>query len=216
MAMGAALLLLAASAVTLVPANRIELSGRDVRIADVTGPDSAQGRLVIARLPIGRTSITISRTQLATLVRHALPGTAVEENGSGTILLAAPAAPIEPPQSCLELLAGRRAGEPILSSDVRPTACDGHPSELRFDSLSGANFAASDLPSGAIIRRVTLEAAPGVRRGQRLTLASSVGPVMIERPVTAVQAAKPRDRRIFVRTADGEILSAPLQAETLP
>ncbi|HKC03569.1 MAG TPA: hypothetical protein VKC17_09730 [Sphingomicrobium sp.] len=51
---------------------------------------------------------------------------------------------------------------------------------------------------------------PAIERGQKLTLVSTVGPVVIQRPVVAAQSAAKSDSRLFVRTDDGEVISAPL------
>ena len=52
---------------------------------------------------------------------------------------------------------------------------------------------------------------PEVRRGDKMTVTSTVGPVAIQRQVVALQEATPRQKRVFVRSSDGEIFSAPLQ-----
>lgn len=47
----------------------------------------------------------------------------------------------------------------------------------------------------------------GIRAGEPVTLHVQVGPVVVEREVTALQTARP-GRPVFVRTADGVVLSA--------
>ena len=54
--------------------------------------------------------------------------------------------------------------------------------------------------------------APAAERGQKLMLVSTVGPVVIQRPVVAAQSAAKSDKRLFVRTDDGEVISIPLSA----
>jgi hypothetical protein len=49
-------------------------------------------------------------------------------------------------------------------------------------------------------------AQPAVKRGAVLHLISTVGPVRIERPVTALQSS--RGKRIFVRDPDGTVFAA--------
>ena len=56
-------------------------------------------------------------------------------------------------------------------------------------------------------------AVPVIAKGDRLTLVSQVGPITIERPVTALQGARPHDRRIFVRTDDGDVFAAPIRID---
>lgn len=49
-----------------------------------------------------------------------------------------------------------------------------------------------------------------VERGRKLTLVSAAGAVVVQRPVVALQAATPKDKRLFVQTGDGAVLSVPL------
>lgn len=116
---------------------------------------------------------------------------------------------------CLELLADRNAGEPVASADVRETACParGGAPALRYDRAVGANVAGTALKVGDIIAKAQLGSAPVVRQGQRLTLASRTGSVTVERPVTALQSARPNDHRVFVQTDDGEVLAVPIKIE---
>ena len=53
--------------------------------------------------------------------------------------------------------------------------------------------------------------APVIARGQALTLTATMGSAVIERPVVALQNARKGDKRLFVGTGDGAVLSAPLQ-----
>lgn len=117
---------------------------------------------------------------------------------------------------CFELLADRNAGEPVASADVREMACPakGGAPALRYDRTVGANVAGTALKAGDIIAKVQLGTAPAVRQGQRLTLASRTGSVTVERPVTALQSARPNDHRVFVQTDDGEILAVPIKIES--
>jgi len=52
-----------------------------------------------------------------------------------------------------------------------------------------------------------------VRRGDHLRLATTAGPVRVERDVEALQAAR-NGQRLFVRAADGKTLSVVYQAPT--
>jgi hypothetical protein len=67
-------------------------------------------------------------------------------------------------------------------------------------------------PPTALVPPSTYADDPEVRRGDKLTVTSTVGPVAIQRQVVALQQATARQKRVFVRSSDGEIFSAPLQA----
>lgn len=58
---------------------------------------------------------------------------------------------------------------------------------------------------------VPLAAKPPIVPGQTLQLASRVGPVGIERPVTALQVS--RGKRVFVRDTDGTVFSVRVATE---
>lgn len=212
MIMLAVLLLALSPAATLVATDRVELEAREVRLGDVAawqGPDGL-GSIVIARLAEGRPAVRLSREELTNLIRQRVPAIHVGAAASGSILLVAPARAVSPKEHCLELVMAKAAGEELLAGDVVSAPCPEAMPEpaLRFDRVTRAHVVPHALDAGAVIPFARLIEAPALRRGDRLTLASKVGPVTIERPVTLAQGARPFDRKIFVRTNDGEILAA--------
>lgn len=64
---------------------------------------------------------------------------------------------------------------------------------------------------GRVVKNSFTPPTPRASKGDTLTLAVTSGPVRIERAVEALQTV-PKGRAIFVRTADGTVLSAPLAA----
>lgn len=66
------------------------------------------------------------------------------------------------------------------------------------------------VPAPRAMPRPYVAEARVVERGQALTLNSAAGAVVIQRPVIALQSATAKDMRVFVRTNDGTVLSAPL------
>lgn len=56
-----------------------------------------------------------------------------------------------------------------------------------------------------------IAAAPSIKRGDRLFLVSKVGPITIDRPVTALQSSDAPAGKVFVRTGDGDVLVAETQ-----
>ena len=69
-------------------------------------------------------------------------------------------------------------------------------------------FLLAAVPAAPVDSGDSSPVATAISRGDRLTLVSHVGPITIERPVTALQGARPQDQRIFVRTDDGEVFAA--------
>lgn len=217
MIFAAGLLLASPPAASLVAAERVELPAREVHLGEVAtwqGPDGL-GQVVIARIPQGRAAFLLSRQELASLVRRRVPGIQIGEISLGSILLVAPVKEVPAERRCLQLVIAKSAGEELLADDVTPASCpEPMPARaLRFDAASGANIATRTLEAGSIIARAKLAEAPALRRGDKLRLASKVGPVTIERPVTLAQGARPNGRKVFVRTNDGEIIAAKIEAE---
>lgn len=95
-----------------------------------------------------------------------------------------------------------------------PAPCTANrPAFLRFDREDHRLAATHDLPAGSYLGRVAVPAAAAVKRGDDLRLVSKIGPVTIERAVTAVQPGHD-GRRVFVRDPDGQVFAVKLdQAE---
>jgi hypothetical protein len=209
-------MLFGASVLGLVPAGEIELTDRSVRIGDVVRRgdlDAALAERTIATLPPGRDSVTIERSALAGLLRRAVPGFRVESADEGTVALRAAAAE-RADRRCLELINPVAAGAIIDAEDVVAIECrDGEGAVgIAYDRIAAAPRAAADLAAGHYLGRVVLGPAGGADAGAALTLASTIGPVRIERRVVALQPAR-QGGRLFVRTEDGEVLVAAIAAE---
>lgn len=78
---------------------------------------------------------------------------------------------------------------------------------LADTGLSGTVTFVVPKPVAAKIARtiVTPAPEPAIKRGAVLRLTSAVGPVRVERPVTALQSS--RGKRIFVRDPDGTVFA---------
>jgi flagella basal body P-ring formation protein FlgA len=107
------------------------------------------------------------------------------------------------------------AGAAIAAIDLTPTACrrDAPRPALRYDARNGAVVATAALPAGAYLGRVALFAgARRIAQGEALVLRSSIGPITIERPVTAMQPGRSGER-LFVRDAEGNVFPVRLALE---
>lgn len=113
---------------------------------------------------------------------------------------------------CLALARDVARGAAIEAGMIERVACRNQAlASFAFDRASGLVRAGRDLPAGAYLGRTYIPQSAGIRKGESLHLISSVGPVRVERSVTAMQAS--RGRRIFVRDAEGQVYSVPV-AET--
>lgn len=137
---------------------------------------------------------------------------AVVRLDSPTVRLGSVAAsPPHPDRVVLRLAAGATHGEigrAALVRLVRRAVPGGRldasrvPAIVRFERSAPAVAH----PTGA------LTAAPAVKPGEKLHVATRVGPVSIEREVLALQQGRP-GRRMFVRAVDGTVFAAALEAQ---
>jgi hypothetical protein len=214
MGMGLAITLLAEAAMAAInPAPAIELDGRAIHVADAlaTGgnwdPDGRFGKLEIAHFPPGVREIKLSRQAVAGLVRRRVPGLAPTP-GEGSIIFRL----VEPPSAsragCKALAHPLFAGESVSKADLVAVACSsGEPiGRVHYDRQSGAAYAAERLEAGTYLGRLVPPDPPAVEPGAGLVLLSRVGPVQIERKVTALQAGR-EGKRVFVMNEDGETIS---------
>jgi hypothetical protein len=177
---------LAASLVAVLSGpGEVHLAQREVRLSDVAevrgaGAEAARS-LVIARLPAGAAR-QVRRSVLAQLVRRSLPNLQVIGDTRGSVILKSPAAATAEAR-CFEPVSERAAGESAAPAAV-----------ARCGSVAA----------------VYVPEPPLVRRGDKLTLRSTAGPVIITREVVALQDARSIQQHLFVRSADGQVFAAPL------
>jgi hypothetical protein len=219
------LLLAAAGAsvtVGLLPAAEVTLPGRQIRLGDVADlsalEPSARSRLaprVLATIPAGRSSISLSREALRALVRRNVPGLSVRLEADETPLaFRVMASSDERPRAvCAELVRPLAAGAALSDRDLSPVACQDKvaAAPLRFDRLDRVVRADGNLAAGAYLGRVSAAPAVAVDKGAKLTLVSTAGPVRVTREVVALQPGR-AGGRLFVRDSEGNVTSAPLAA----
>lgn len=104
---------------------------------------------------------------------------------------------------CMRLRRAISAGQPILAGEAEPAPCTDAAQAFRYDSRGGLALASRDLTQGEIVPAVPAGAFAAVRAGDALHLRVAVGPVVIERDVTALQSAHANER-VFVRASGGE------------
>jgi flagella basal body P-ring formation protein FlgA len=115
-------------------------------------------------------------------------------------------------RECFALRQNLAEGSHVAGQDLLPVACRPGaqpPLPLRYDSAAGTPRSTAALPAGTYLGPLALRPEPVVEKGQKLTLAIAAGPVRIERTVEALQSSR-SGRAIFVRTGDGQVVSAPL------
>ena len=128
--------------------------------------------------------------------------------------LAAIAAAASGSPACFATAREVPAGMPLATGDLTPVPCRSkapHP-PLRYDSATRGPIAASVLPAGTYLGRLMPLPGKQVAAGEPLVLRSSIGPVTIERNVTAMQPGS-SGKRLFVRDAEGRIFAVRYDAE---
>ena len=202
-------------------AEAVDLERREIRVADVAdlrGIDDATGTLiggrVIARVPLGRSSLRLSRGSLANLVRRRVPLLHLREQ-SGSILFHVRQPSPHVGESCFAVARDLARGTMVTASDFIADACpEKRPSGmLAFDRANGILRASADLKTGMAVGRISPATAPAVEKGSKLTLVARSGPIRVERPVVALQAGRV-DGRIFVIDEERNVTSVPVALET--
>lgn len=219
--LSSAALILASAACGLLPATEVELSGREIRIADIVSLDcitpserSGVGELVVAVLPDGRRSRSLARATLADLVRRRAPSLndlAVEGGGDTIVLRTTPQAARTDQRACRAATRTIEPGEALTVANIIPAPCDAPTSAaLRYDRLHGVVRAAQTLPAGERLGPIAAPPNPFPDADDALLLSVSIGAVSIEREVVAAQPSL--GEAIFVRDKDGLLFTAPTRS----
>ena len=213
------MLILDALAAEITHQPEIQLTDSNVRLERVVQLEGAEakriGQTVIARLPDGPISMDLSRDQIRSLAMRAVPGLVVEQAPEGAIRFIRAAKPAALSGPCYEVAVAVPAGQPVTPADVAVVPCDQQrdAASVRLDLANGSLLAGEALAQGTYVGSARLTDPPAVRRGEMLTLRSQSGPVIIERPVVAMQASSQAEGRIFVRTDDGQVFATDVSTE---
>lgn len=200
---------------------------RLVEIADLsTLPAELRSRaetLVVARFAPGQRVLSAPISRLTERARAGLPILAAylpfDPTGEVTIRRASATATsaLAAERPCLRILEPVAAGAGLRADQVEPTVC-GSPPALRatyYDRRANLTRAARALAKGETIAAAPAASLVGVETGASITLKARVGPVAIERQVTAVQAARPGEQ-VFVVGDDSRPFAASPLAEDQP
>lgn len=195
--------------------------GGDIRLADVADlsglPKALQARaaaLTLTRAPRGPRRLTVSRRWLGERAKALMPalGPWLPSSPEGLVdvrVEGASSSQTRPPfGDCSVLKRNTVTGAAPTSDDFETSACS--PSKLtrafRFDAATGSARAVRDLSAGEVVAALPASAIASVIPGQKLFLTTRVGPVEVDREVTALQPAR-SGGALFVRTQDGKIFS---------
>lgn len=207
----------------VLDAERIELAGRELHVRDIAdlscvAPESRTtlGDLVVARVPEGRPHLTASRAALAALVRRRVPTLSGMSAGRGAITIMAPAtaASHAPSRSCFATRKPIHAGDAISEELLAKAPC-AEPAQrnlLGYDRSEGVVRARIDVPAGVQVGAILVSPELTADTNDQVAYRIRNGATTVERFVTAAQPTL--GPRTFVRTAAGQVFSAPSSALT--
>jgi len=202
--------LVGGGALLLTDRGEIALSHPAVTLADVAQADGL-GRLAaveIARLPVGRDRLSLSRRAIAVLVRRAVPGIVVDGGDARIVTFRYVRRVGANAGACQVTSAAIAAGAAITRDKVAAGPC-APAAGVRYDVALDSAVASRDLPAGSPLGHLVVRPPTTVARGDAMTLVSRAGPVTVERPVTALQSGR-EGGRVFVRDSGGHVFAAPV------
>ena len=198
----------------------VRVSGPQVRLGDVADLSPlpaalrpAASRLVVAAAP-ARRATTISSRQLAARAASLMPvlvrWTAAVADGSVEVRRSA-AGPLrsEPARTCFLALRPLAVGETPLRTDFETALCDRAENAFAYDRDAGVLRMARAVGNGEPIAAVSPNAFAGARPGAQVRLHARVGPVVVERDVEVLRAARAGAWTVM-KAADGQSFAAPL------
>lgn len=112
-------------------------------------------------------------------------------------------------ERCHALRRGLAAGDFVTGELAEPVPCQSEQPRvpLAFDRGARAPVAGEDLPAGTYLGRLALKSGTIAPAGSTLQLVIRIGPIIVEREVSAIQPIR-AGQRGFVKSGDGQVLSA--------
>jgi flagella basal body P-ring formation protein FlgA len=113
---------------------------------------------------------------------------------------------------CWRVVQNVAARESLIRADVAVVDCPVSVADMRlhYRSEDRSFYANSDLIAGAVFLLSFRPLLPDIRRGEIVTISTTIGPVQIKRSAIALQSGS-GGKSVFVRTQDGQILTVAVQ-----
>lgn len=187
----------------------MELSGRELRAGDfATGVPSD---IVIARVPHGIRMLHLGEDARRRLISSRFPGVPFQLRARGPLVLRLSGQTGGKKARCLRAVRAIAPGEAIVAADAEKVDCpaDGSRASLRIDRTTGSVLASAPIMAGEHLGPIRLPGQAQVSAGAQMRFRTVSGPVSIEREVVTLQTGRV-GRPVFVRTADGQVIAAPL------
>ncbi len=189
-------------------------------LADLSVLPAALGRevadLPVLRISRDRNEIVVKakvlRARVAALAPELKPWLA-EQEGAVRIRYDRPTTDVSRPEACVKVVGAAPTDGVVSFRNVVAAPCAaGALDGLWFDRASGVMRARRALAPGEIVRSPPASALAAIAPGDSLVIEARVGPVRVQRRVEALQPAR-QGEGLFVRTADGAVVSIPAPTE---
>lgn len=189
------------------------LPDRYIRVGDLAVAPGHEA-VVIGRLPSGRDAVLVDRDDARRMVRNRLPSLAFALRYDSPVNLVHQRAEAGPSGACLATREDLAPGQPVLAENVEAIPCSGRPvaAGLGYDADRATPVARLPIPAGSYLGPLRVRRSAPVASGQAMSLRFVSGPVVVEREVVALQPGFPGSNA-FVRTAEGEVISARVAAD---
>ncbi len=128
--------------------------------------------------------------------------------GSASVALSAPVLE-QTPRSCWRFVQNVTARESLVKADIAEVDCPTSASDLRlhYRSEDRSYYADTDLDAGGVFSLSFRPVLPDIRRGEAITISTTIGLVRVIRSAIALQPGRV-GKSVFVRTQNGQILTA--------
>lgn len=214
------------SPVSVTYSDAVNVESRHIKISDVVDFSSVDSIIkdkfaekVIATIPSGKSTVTLTRHDIANLIRRRIPGLPLDENHKTDELIRIEYSKIEAPvnkQTCYYFKKPVSKGQAITAEDLSVTTCDPNRelAAMKYNASTNVLRASNDISAGSYAGRASVPAGKYADTDDELVLRVVIGPVKIEKTVWALQPANGADR-IFVKDRQGNVLRVPIQSPVL-
>jgi len=209
-------LVLAGSATVAPEPAVLTLADDKLRIRDLAR-GAGDGEMIVASLPSRAAELTLNEEQRVALLRKRVPGVRFALRHGGDVRFArGPGTVVQSGETaCFSARTEIPVGHYVGRDEVNNVPCIANATEprLRYDAEAAAAVARASIPAGSYLGRLRLPESTPVAAGRSMLLRTRVGPVSIERTVTALQSGRVGER-LFVRTDDGKLMASRLSPES--
>jgi len=211
------------SPVSVTYSDVVNVENRHIKVSDVVDLSSLESGIknkisdkVIATIPSDKSNVTLTRHDIASLIRRRIPGLPLGDNHETNELVRIEYSEIGAlpgKQMCHKFSRPVAKGQAIIAEDLTAVTCDPKLSlaAMKYNAATNVLRASNDISTGSYAGRTSVPAGKYADTNDELVLRVVVGPVKIEKTVWALQPANGADR-IFVKDRQGKVLRVPIHS----